>query len=129
MPVVGVASKLRQPGVGSKPVHTALPIPNLGRSAGVGVTQGYAPRAPEVRASESPLLSSSCQLSLKGEYQERRTPPATRSRESEESKISKVSVSGEGKGVRLVWNRFPVRVNKHTCVCVCVCVSSRRDCA
>ncbi|XP_031438913.1 neuron navigator 3 isoform X2 [Clupea harengus] len=90
MPVVGVASKLRQPGVGSKPVHTALPIPNLGRSAGVGVTQGYAPRAPEVRASESPLLSSSCQLSLKGEYQERRTPPATRSRESEESKISKI---------------------------------------
>ncbi|KAG5267666.1 hypothetical protein AALO_G00224280 [Alosa alosa] len=99
MPVVGVASKLRQPSVGSRPVHTAHPMPNLGRSgagAGIGVgvggvTQGYhAPtRAPtEVRASESPLLSS-CQLSFKGqEYQERRTPPA-RSRESEESKISK----------------------------------------
>ncbi|XP_062373940.1 neuron navigator 3 [Sardina pilchardus] len=106
MPVVGVASKLRQPSVGSRPVHTAHPMPNLGRSGagsgsgvgvgvsgGVGMAQGYhAPgRAPsaEVRSGESPLLSS-CQLSLKGqEYQERRTPPA-RSRESEESKISKI---------------------------------------
>uniref|UniRef100_A0A8C7ITX6 Neuron navigator 3 n=1 Tax=Oncorhynchus kisutch TaxID=8019 RepID=A0A8C7ITX6_ONCKI len=88
MPVVGVASKLRQPSVGSKPVHSALPIPNPGRTA---ATRGYMARTPELRGSESPLLSS-CQLSLKSEYQERRTQQKQqgRSKETEESKICKI---------------------------------------
>lgn len=91
MPVVGVASKLRQPSVGSKPVHSALPIPNPGRTA---ATRGYMARTPELRGSDSPLLSS-CQLSLKSEYQERRTQQKQqgRSKETEESKICKVSDS------------------------------------
>uniref|UniRef100_A0A8K9UGT9 Neuron navigator 3 n=1 Tax=Oncorhynchus mykiss TaxID=8022 RepID=A0A8K9UGT9_ONCMY len=88
MPVVGVASKLRQPSVGSKPVHSALPIPNPGRTA---ATRGYMARTPELRGSDSPLLSS-CQLSLKSEYQERRTQQKQqgRSKETEESKICKI---------------------------------------
>ncbi|KAJ8245377.1 hypothetical protein GJAV_G00270100 [Gymnothorax javanicus] len=72
MPVVGVASKLRQPGGGSRPVHTALPIPNLGRTA-----------PPAVGPASSP-----CQLSLKPGhrgYQER--SPQGRSKETEDSKI------------------------------------------
>ncbi|XP_028809842.1 neuron navigator 3 isoform X3 [Denticeps clupeoides] len=84
MPVVGVASKLRQPAVGSKPVHTAHPIPNLGRT---GVPQGYTPQTPQLKGTESPLLS--CQLSLKSEYQDRRTVPG-RSGETEENKIRKI---------------------------------------
>ncbi|XP_030626575.1 neuron navigator 3 isoform X2 [Chanos chanos] len=84
MPVVGVASKLRQPTVGSKPIHTALPIPNPGR---INMSQGYASKTPELRSTDSPILS--CQLSLKAECQERRTPPE-RNRELEESKICKI---------------------------------------
>ncbi|TRY65837.1 hypothetical protein DNTS_018012 [Danionella cerebrum] len=89
MPVVGVASKLRQPAVGSKPVHTALPIPNLGRSS---MAHGL-----PSRSSESSMLS--CQLSLKAELQNRRSAMvpspaaalARSSREAEESKICKVA--------------------------------------
>nr|XP_014347334.1 PREDICTED: neuron navigator 3 isoform X4 [Latimeria chalumnae] len=58
MPVLGVASKLRQPAVGSKPVHTALPIPNLGRT----VAQRYSTRALELSGTGSSVLN--CQLSL-----------------------------------------------------------------
>ncbi|TKS91076.1 Neuron navigator 3 [Collichthys lucidus] len=48
MPVVGVASKLRQPSaVGTKPVHTALPIPSAVRAA---TSQGYMARQQELRA-------------------------------------------------------------------------------
>ncbi|XP_012995630.2 neuron navigator 3 isoform X4 [Esox lucius] len=87
MPVVGVASKLRQPSVGSKPVHTALPIPNPGRTA---AAKGHMARAPELRGSESPILSS-CHLSLKAEYQERRSQQQlSRSKETEESRICKI---------------------------------------
>lgn len=32
MSVLGVSSKLRQPAVGSKPIHTALPIPHVGKT-------------------------------------------------------------------------------------------------
>ncbi|XP_073802710.1 neuron navigator 3 isoform X41 [Danio rerio] len=93
MPVVGVASKLRQPAVGSRPIHTALPIPNLGRSS---MAHGLAPRSSELRVTESPMLS--CQLSFKTEIHDRRTnlvpaPAATlarSSREAEESKICKI---------------------------------------
>ncbi|XP_062339736.1 neuron navigator 3 isoform X3 [Osmerus eperlanus] len=85
MPVVGVASKLRQPSGGSKPVHTALPIPNPGRGT---ATQGYMSRTQELRGSEPPAMSS-CQLSLKSEYQDRRSVQA-RSKETEESKICKI---------------------------------------
>ncbi|XP_056131750.1 neuron navigator 3 [Lampris incognitus] len=84
MPVVGVASKLRQPSaVGSKPVHTALPIPNPNRTA--AVPPGYAGRA----ADTGPPLS--CQLSIKSEYQqERRTPEGKTRAETEENKICKI---------------------------------------
>lgn len=91
MPVVGVASKLRQPAVGSKPIHTALPIPNPGRSS-----MAHGPRNSDIRGSESSMLS--CQLSLKTDIMDRRTtvpaPASTlgrSSREAEESKICKVS--------------------------------------
>lgn len=91
MPVVGVASKLRQPGVGSKPIHTALPIPNPGRSS-----MAHGPRNSDIRGTESSMLS--CQLSLKTDIMDRRTTsvpaPATTlgrsSREAEESKICKI---------------------------------------
>ncbi|KAI5093813.1 neuron navigator 3 isoform X13, partial [Silurus meridionalis] len=56
MPVVGVASKLRQPAVASRPVHTALPIPNKSQRS-------------EVSTAESALTSY--QLSVKSELQER----------------------------------------------------------
>ncbi|XP_059367303.1 neuron navigator 3 isoform X2 [Carassius carassius] len=93
MPVVGIASKLRQPAVGSKPIHTALPIPNPGRSS---MAHGLSPRSSELRVTESSLLS--CQLSLKTEIHDRRSSlvpaPATTlarsSREAEESKICKI---------------------------------------
>uniref|UniRef100_A0A8C2DBA7 Neuron navigator 3 n=1 Tax=Cyprinus carpio TaxID=7962 RepID=A0A8C2DBA7_CYPCA len=68
MPVVGIASKLRQPAVGSKPIHTALPIPNPGRSS---MAHGLTPRSSELRVTESSLLS--CQLSLKTEIHDRRS--------------------------------------------------------
>ncbi|XP_048011087.1 neuron navigator 3 isoform X12 [Megalobrama amblycephala] len=93
MPVVGVASKLRQPAVGSKPIHTALPIPNPGRSS---MAHGLAPRSSELRVTESSMLS--CQLSFKTEIHDRRStlvpaPSATlarSSRQAEESKICKI---------------------------------------
>ncbi|XP_042598179.1 neuron navigator 3 isoform X6 [Cyprinus carpio] len=93
MPVVGVASKLRQPAVGSKPIHTALPIPNPGRSS---MAHGLTPRSSQLRVTESSMLS--CQLSLKTESHDRRSSlvpaPATSlarsSREAEESKICKI---------------------------------------
>ncbi|KAJ8405315.1 hypothetical protein AAFF_G00323060 [Aldrovandia affinis] len=57
MPVAGLSSKLRQPAVGSRPVHSAAPMPSLDRNAG---SQGRAhPRG----AGPPPTLS--CQLSLK----------------------------------------------------------------
>lgn len=89
MPVVGVASKLRQPSaVGSKPVHTALPIPSAVRAA---ASQGYMARQQELRSGEgAPGLS--CQLSVKkSEYQQERTPEGKSRAEMEESKICKVS--------------------------------------
>nr|XP_055046737.1 neuron navigator 3 isoform X2 [Misgurnus anguillicaudatus] len=93
MPVVGVASKLRQPAVGSKPIHTALPILNPGRSS---MAHGLSPRSSEIKGTDSSMLS--CQLSLKTEILDRRTTlmPAPNmtlgrsSREAEESKICKI---------------------------------------
>ncbi|XP_026219469.1 neuron navigator 3 isoform X4 [Anabas testudineus] len=87
MPVVGVASKLRQPStVAAKPVHTALPIPSAVRAA---TSQGYMARQQELRATQgSPGLS--CQLSLKSEYQQERSPEAKSRAETEESKICKI---------------------------------------
>ncbi|XP_076006818.1 neuron navigator 3 [Genypterus blacodes] len=86
MPVVGVASKLRQPSaVGSKPVHTALPIPSAVRTS---TSQGYMARQQELRAGEgTPGLS--CQMSMKSEYQQDRKPEG-KSKESEESRICKI---------------------------------------
>jgi len=90
MPVVGVASKLRQPSaVGTKPVHSALPIPSAVRAA---TSQGYMARQQQqqLRASEgAPGLS--CQLSVKSEFQQDRTPEGKSRAETEESKICKVS--------------------------------------
>lgn len=84
MPVVGVASKLRQPSVvGGKPVHPALPIPSAVRAA---TSQGYAARQQELGA------GLSCQLSIKSGYQ--RTPEGKSRADTEESKICKVSSDG-----------------------------------
>ncbi|XP_077957169.1 neuron navigator 3 isoform X5 [Gasterosteus aculeatus] len=80
MPVVGVASKLRQPSVvGGKPVHPALPIPSAVRAA---ASQGYAARQQELGA------GLSCQLSIKSGYQ--RTPEGKSRADTEESKICKI---------------------------------------
>uniref|UniRef100_A0A8C5G3N4 Neuron navigator 3 n=1 Tax=Gouania willdenowi TaxID=441366 RepID=A0A8C5G3N4_GOUWI len=73
MPVVGVASKLRQPSaLGTKPVHTALPIPSAVRGCN---PQSYTFRQQELRAKEG-VSGLSCQLSIKYEYQQERTPAA-----------------------------------------------------
>ncbi|XP_025956101.1 neuron navigator 3 isoform X3 [Dromaius novaehollandiae] len=82
MPVLGVASKLRQPAGGSKPVHTALPIPSLGTPA----AQQYSARSLELTGAESSMLS--CQLALKStcDFGERRTLQG-KTQEIEDSKI------------------------------------------
>nr|XP_013802890.1 PREDICTED: neuron navigator 3 [Apteryx mantelli mantelli] len=82
MPVLGVASKLRQPAVGSKPVHTALPIPSLGTPA----AQQYSAKSLELTGAESSMLS--CQLTLKStcDFGERRTLQG-KTQEIEDSKI------------------------------------------
>ncbi|XP_021240904.1 neuron navigator 3 isoform X2 [Numida meleagris] len=82
MPVLGVASKLRQPAVGSKPVHTALPIPNLGPTG----SQHYSPKSLELTGEESSMLS--CQLTLKStcDFGERRALQG-KTQELEDSKI------------------------------------------
>ncbi|XP_060234016.1 neuron navigator 3 isoform X8 [Meriones unguiculatus] len=82
MPVLGVASKLRQPAVGSKPVHTALPIPNLG----IGVSRHCSSRPLEFATPECSMLS--CQLTLKStcEFGEKKALQGT-AKESEDSKI------------------------------------------
>ncbi|XP_041873631.1 neuron navigator 3 isoform X6 [Corvus kubaryi] len=82
MPVLGVASKLRQPAVGSKPVHTALPIPNLGSPS----SQKYSPKSLELTGAESSMLS--CQLTLKStcDFGERKTLQG-KTQEIEDSKI------------------------------------------
>ncbi|XP_011802335.1 PREDICTED: neuron navigator 3 isoform X1 [Colobus angolensis palliatus] len=82
MPVFGVASKLRQPAVGSKPVHTALPIPNLGTTG----SQHCSSRPLELAETESSILS--CQLALKStcEFGEKK-PLQGKAKEKEDSKI------------------------------------------
>ncbi|XP_078193046.1 neuron navigator 3 isoform X6 [Callithrix jacchus] len=82
MPVLGVASKLRQPAVGSKPVHTALPIPNLGTTG----SQHCSSRPLELAETESSMLS--CQLALKStcEFGEKKTLQG-KAKEKEDSKI------------------------------------------
>ncbi|XP_062469788.1 neuron navigator 3 isoform X3 [Pezoporus occidentalis] len=82
MPVLGVASKLRQPAVGSKPVHTALPIPNLGPTG----SQQYSPKSLELTGAGSSMLS--CQLTLKStcDFGERRALQG-KTQEIEDSKI------------------------------------------
>ncbi|MFT7796689.1 neuron navigator 3 [Arapaima gigas] len=72
MPVVGVASKLRQPAGGpGRPVHTAIPIPNLDHTA---TAQGYLKGAGPG--------SLSCQLAVRSTYEQQE-----RSKESEDRKI------------------------------------------
>ncbi|XP_032543640.1 neuron navigator 3 isoform X2 [Chiroxiphia lanceolata] len=82
MPVLGVASKLRQPAGGSKPVHTALPIPNLGPAS----SQKYSPKSFELTGAESSILS--CQLTLKStcDFGERKALQG-KTQEIEDSKI------------------------------------------
>lgn len=91
MPVVGVASKLRQPSaVGAKPVHTALPIPSAVRAA---TSQAYM-AARQQQGGEgggAPPPGLSCQLSVKSEYQPERRGEAKSRAQTEESKICKVS--------------------------------------
>ncbi|CAN9508105.1 unnamed protein product [Ophioblennius macclurei] len=86
MPVVGVASKLRQPSaVGAKPVHTALPIPSAVRAAATA-----AARQQELRAGGEGPPGLSCQLSIKSEYQQERTTEGKSRGGTEESKICKI---------------------------------------
>ncbi|XP_006021177.1 neuron navigator 3 isoform X1 [Alligator sinensis] len=82
MPVLGVASKLRQPAVGSKPIHTALPMPNLGTTG----SQQYSSNSLELTGAESSMLS--CQLTLKStcNFEEKKTLQG-KSKEIEDSKI------------------------------------------
>ncbi|KAM4749505.1 neuron navigator 3 isoform 2-T2 [Rhinophrynus dorsalis] len=82
MSALGVASKLRQPAVGSKPIHTALPIPHVGRT----VSQHYPSRSLErTRADKS---MNSCQLTLKSscDFDEKKTLQGNL-KETEDSKI------------------------------------------
>ncbi|XP_006882615.1 PREDICTED: neuron navigator 3-like isoform X3 [Elephantulus edwardii] len=82
MPVLGVASKLSQPIVGSKPVHTTLPIPNLGTTG----SQHCSSRPLELRETENSMLS--CQLTLKStcDFGEK-TSIQGKAKETEDSKI------------------------------------------
>ncbi|XP_040837196.1 neuron navigator 3 isoform X2 [Ochotona curzoniae] len=82
MPVLGVASKPRQPAVGSKPVHTALPIPNLGTTG----QRHCSSRPLELAEAESSMLS--CQLTLKStcEFGKKKPFPG-KAKEKEDSKI------------------------------------------
>ncbi|XP_067553522.1 neuron navigator 3 isoform X9 [Pseudorca crassidens] len=82
MPVLGVASKLRQPAVGSKPIHTALPIPNFGTTG----SQHYSSRPLELTESESSMLS--CQVTLQSacEFEEKK-PLQGKAKDTEDSKI------------------------------------------
>ncbi|XP_038935039.1 neuron navigator 3 isoform X2 [Rattus norvegicus] len=82
MPVLGVASKLRQPAVGPKPVHAALPIPNLG----ISVSQRCSSRPLEFATPERSILS--CQLTLKStcEFGEKKALQGT-AKDIEDSKI------------------------------------------
>lgn len=91
MPVVGVASKLRQPSaVGTKPVHTALPIPSAVRAA---TSPGLMAQQRQLRAADSdPGLSF--QLSIKSDFQQERRLDGRSGARTEENRICKVS---EGK--------------------------------
>ncbi|XP_004675920.1 PREDICTED: neuron navigator 3 isoform X2 [Condylura cristata] len=82
MPVLGVASKLRQPAVGSKPVHTALQIPTLGTTG----SQHCSSRPLELTERESSMLS--CQFTLKStcEFGEKKALQG-KAKETEDSKI------------------------------------------
>ncbi|XP_006876580.1 PREDICTED: neuron navigator 3-like [Chrysochloris asiatica] len=82
MPVLGVASKRRQPAVGSKPVHTALPIPNLGTTG----SQHCSLRPLRLNGTESSMLS--CQLTLKPtcEFGQKKSFQG-KAKETEDSKI------------------------------------------
>uniref|UniRef100_A0AC11AXP3 Neuron navigator 3 n=1 Tax=Ovis aries TaxID=9940 RepID=A0AC11AXP3_SHEEP len=82
MPVLGVASKLRQPAVGSKPVHTALLIPSLGTTG----SQRSSSRPLELTELESSMLS--CQLTFRSncEFEEKKLLQG-KAKETEDSKI------------------------------------------
>ncbi|XP_075065682.1 neuron navigator 3 isoform X3 [Mixophyes fleayi] len=69
MSVLSVSSKLRQPAVGSKPIHTALPIPHVGKT----MSQQYASKSLELTGAEKSL--NSCQLILKPscDFEEKKT--------------------------------------------------------
>ncbi|XP_010637823.1 neuron navigator 3 isoform X1 [Fukomys damarensis] len=82
MPVLGVASKLRQPAVVSKPLHTALPIANVGTAA----SKHYSSGPLELAETESSMLS--CQLALNStcEFEEKKSFQG-KAKEKEDSKI------------------------------------------
>ncbi|XP_069084886.1 neuron navigator 3 isoform X1 [Pleurodeles waltl] len=82
MSVLGDASKLRQPAVGSKPVHTALPMPQVGRT----VSRLHPSRAQGHRGTESSELA--CHLKLKStcDFPEKKRLQGT-TKETEDRKI------------------------------------------
>ncbi|XP_069485378.1 neuron navigator 3 isoform X2 [Ambystoma mexicanum] len=83
MSVFGVASKLRQPAVGSKPVHTALPMPQVGRTL---AQQCTAARHAELSGAQSSVPP--CQLTFKStcDFGEKKRLQGKR-KETEDSKI------------------------------------------
>ncbi|XP_075456308.1 neuron navigator 3 isoform X4 [Ascaphus truei] len=82
MSVLGVASKLRQPAVGSKPIHTALPIPHVGRT----MSPQYSSRSLELRRADTSIHSCRVTLKSSGDFEEKNTLQGN-TKETEDSKI------------------------------------------
>ncbi|XP_072257504.1 neuron navigator 3 isoform X4 [Pyxicephalus adspersus] len=82
MSVLGVSSKLRQPAVGSKPIHTALPIPHVGKT----MSQQYPSRSLELTTPEKSLASCQFMLKQSCDFEEKKLIHAN-VRESEDRKI------------------------------------------
>ncbi|XP_018111418.1 neuron navigator 3 isoform X1 [Xenopus laevis] len=81
MSVVGVASKLRQPAVGSKPIHTALPIPHVGKT----ISQQYLSKSLELGKAGKSI--NTCQLTLKSSCELEDKHLQGSIKETEDSKI------------------------------------------
>ncbi|KAM4676903.1 neuron navigator 3 isoform 2-T2 [Discoglossus pictus] len=82
MSALGVASKLRQPAVGSKPIHTALPIPHVGRN----LSQHNSSRSLELARADKSM--NSCQVTLKStcDFEGKKSLQGN-AKETEDSKI------------------------------------------
>ncbi|XP_068132732.1 neuron navigator 3 isoform X4 [Hyperolius riggenbachi] len=68
MSVLGASSKLRQPAVGSKPIHTALPMPHVGKP----MSQQFPARSLELTKPEKPFIPSHLMLRYSCEFEEKK---------------------------------------------------------